>query len=589
MNLSNILLWIAGVGLSLLLAWLPWRGQLTSGLARLAMGSRVLAILAILLLVFDPGIRARIVGVERLILLDNSVSMHAAGGHADSARVIAEAMGEVRAFGELTSDEPGGRSLLEPELSSAVAVGRPITVVTDGEVRDANTIPADIMAQATVLTIARQHSPDVAITDVRMPDRIAAGDSLKVEVDLSASGGWSDSVTVEILDGDRTVFSGEVGFAGPDRRARLVLNGTLPADLTGERWLNIQVADVDDAEPDDHQRLRRVLVTPSPGIVVVVEHPDWDARFLYTVLGSVTVSPVRGFIQITPGLWRRMDDLTPVALNDVVAAARDADLLAVRGDTTAWARLGRARLLWPAGGTVGDWYLSPGGVSPVASAFTGLDTDSLPPALAILPQPPRDWTAVTAQLARRGEEIPVMTGSSVAGRTVVLGVQGLYRWGLGGGTAEQVWRTMMAQATSWLLDAPSQEGAPARPMKSVTQRGRPVRFLSAAVGVRELPITTTTASVTTIDTLRFDPNGVAELALSPGRYSYRFADGTGGNLAVEQFADELVPAAVTMTSRDAAVVPSPPKRSLRELLPLFALAIAGLGLEWILRRQLGLR
>ncbi|MCA9769624.1 MAG: hypothetical protein KC485_12465, partial [Gemmatimonadetes bacterium] len=92
-----------------------------------------------------------------------------------------------------------------------------------------------------------------------------------------------------------------------------------------------------------------------------------------------------------------------------------------------------------------------------------------------------------------------------------------------------------------------------------------------------------------VDTLRFDAEGRASLVLPVGRYRYTLGDGVQGALAVEPYAAELVAHRPSLAARTADVAPAPLRRSLRDLLPLFALVVLGLGTEWILRRRLGLR
>lgn len=590
MTATQVVAVIAAVLAALALAWWPWRGSLETGSARIAVAARFVAILALMLLLLDPGIRATLRRRQPLVLLDNSISMHAAGAAGDSAAALASALGEVMPFGEVAPGLPGGRSALAEPLAAAVSAGRPLVVVTDGEVGDTAAIPADLLAQTGVRLLPRTRGPDVAIVDVRMPGRLSAGDTLTAEIDLRAIEGWSDSVRVEVRDGAQVLLAGRAGFAAD--RAVLRLAGALPDDVAGERWLEVAVAEVDDAEPDDHRRWRRLVVTPSPGVVVVAERPDWDARFLQSTIASVTAVPVRGFVQLRQGVWHRMDNLAPVPAAEVMAAARNADLLAVRGDTTPWRTSGRARLLWPAVTTAGDWYLGAGDISPLAGALAGIDVDSLPPASAASAVAPGDWVALEARLARRGNPIPVIAGRQDNGRTVVFGVDGLHRWAFRGGESEQAWRALVAETASWLLGAPPRDVASAVPVDPVTQRGRPLRFRftgDSATGV--LPVTFENADTTLVDTLRFDADGMAGVALPVGRYRYRIADepvATEG-VAVEPYADELLPAPITLSAREATADPVPVRRSLRDLLPFFALAVLGFGIEWVMRRRLGMR
>ncbi len=570
-------------------AWLPWRGRLDAALARGGFLARFVASLALLLLLLDPGVRATVRRPTPLVLLVKSVSMHAAGA-VDSAARLAASLGEVLQFGELAAGMPGGTTRLGDPLAAAANAGRPVVVVTDGEVDDVASIPADLLAQTAVRTLPRQDGADLAITDVRMPLRVAAGDTLAVEVDLRATNGWQDSVTVEVRDGDRVLLQGRAGFARADGQSVVRLAAPLPAGVSGERWLVIDSRGVTDAEPDDNARWRRLTITPSPGIVVVAARPDWDARFLYGALAAVTEAPVRGFVQLRPNQWRRMDDLRPVSAADVESAARQADLLAVRGDTAAWRDVGRSRLLWPSGTTAGDWYLAPAGASPLAGAFVGVEGDLLPPVTGASVTT-GEWVALAARLARRGSEVPVIAGREGSrGRTVVFGVEGLHRWAFRGGEAEQAWRAMVAATASWLLATPEHGGPSARPVDPVAQRGRPLRFRWQGEGApAPVAMEFRGDSLARTDTLRFDAEGNATVALPVGHYRYGSDGATHGTVAVEPYSDELVPRAVTLAAREAEVTPVPARRSLRELLPLFALAVLGFVAEWMIRRRLGLR
>ncbi len=592
MSFAQVGLLGAAIVAALLLAWWPWRGALTSALHRLAFAARATAILAVLLLILDPGVRTAVARRQPLVLLDNSVSMHAATGLTDSARALATTLGEVVPFGEAAPGQPGGRSDIGSALAAAAGSGRPIEVITDGEIADIAAVPADLLAQASVRLLPRGVAPDVAISEARLPSRLAAGDTLTAEIDLRAANGWRDSVRVEVRDGDRVLLAGPAGFAGSSDRAVLRLEGPLPAGLDGERWLTIAIAGVTDAEPRDDQRLRRVVITPSPGVVVIAARADWDARFLYRTLAEVTATPVRGFVQLQPGQWRRMDNLKRVTGAEVLAAARRADLVAVRGDTTPYSGLGRARMFWPGGGTAGDWYLSTATASPLAGAFAGLDPDSLPPVSAASSVPDGDWIALTARLARRGAELPVVSGREAGGRTVVIGVEGLHRWAFGGGEAEQAWRTMVANAAAWLLAAPETGGPAVRPVTPVVEWGEPLRFrYQGSAAPAPMAIALAGDSATVSDTLRFDADGIAAIVVPPGRYRYRLggAANDAGTVAVERFADELLPAPVTLGARTAIASPVPARRSLRELLPLFAIAVLGFALEWVVRRRVGMR
>lgn len=579
---------------ALVLAWLPWRGRLDRPLARVGLAARAAGWLALALLLIDPGVSGRSHRGRPLVLLDNSVSMHSATAPGDSLRALAAARGDVMRFGELAPDVPGGVSRLGPLLAAATSAGRPVEVVTDGEIADAASIPADLLAQATLTVVPRRGAPDVALSAVRMPDRIAVGDTLTVEVEARVSAGWpEESLTVVLRDGDRELLTGRVATGGAVGRFLIRLEGVLPADLSGDRWLTLTRRGAPDAEPGDDSRERLLRVTPTPGIVVLATTPDWDARELLRTLMAVSRSAVRGYVQLSPGRWYRADRLTPVSAAEVARAAAGADLVAVRGDTTPWRRAGRSRLLWPRGGSSGDWYAAAGAASPVSGAFGAVATESLPPLVGVSPAGDGSWQGMVARRARRGDATPVMVGRTDGGRTVVLSADGFYQWALRGGEAEQAWRSLVAEATSWLLATPAgggpAGGVPAvEPVTAVTEQGRPVVFRRTGGDDPTTPITFRTDQGERIDTLTWDPNGHADVALPVGHYRYDLPDGSGGVVAVEPFAAELFPGPPRLTSRAAQIAPTPLRRSLRDLLWLAALAVLGFAAEWMIRRRLGL-
>lgn len=588
--------WLAVLALAVpmaaLLAWWPWRDSLDRPLARLAAAARFVGILGIILLLFDPGLRGRTTALRPLVLLDRSVSMLSGDRSPDSLAAAAAALGDTVPFGTLDGGEPAGPTLLADALTGAVGGGRPVVVITDGEIADAGLIPQDMLARASVTLVPRSSGADVGLTAIRAPERLAAGDTLTVEVDLATTASSAADVEVALrLDG--TLLASSSGSFSTTGRARIKLELPWPANRDGVHWLELARVGEPDAEPGNDVRWWHLVVTPTPGIVMVAATPDWDARFLFTTLRDVSATTVRGYVMLSAGEWFRMDNLRPVALAEVMAAARQADLLVVRGDTTAWRTLGRARLLWPAGGTVGDWYADAGGLSPVAAALSGSGFDSLPALSAArsLPLPPDGWVGLRAQLARRGTAVPVWVGSvEGGGRRVTVGVQGLHRWAFRGGAAEQSWRALVAATTGWLLDSPPQSGARAMPVERSNPRGQPVRFRwSGTDAPQALPVQLESDGSSRVDTLRFDAAGEAKLVLPVGRYN-TLIDGVAiGMIGVEPYSPEWMAGAVTLPAAEAISAPVPVRRSLRDLLPLLALVIAAFSTEWVLRRRLDLR
>jgi len=552
-----------------------------------AVVARAVSWCAITLLLLDTTCATGMPGGRPLVLLDTSASFEVAGGQATLARRVADSLGEVREF-------PDSRLL--PALTAAAASGRPVIVVTDGELIDGPDLPADLVAGATARVLPRTPRPDLALTRVEAPRRLASGDSLRLQVELRAIGdAAARPVRVEARAGERLLGQATVSI-GAGATIGATIDAGVPTLPPGEHLIEVIVVDAGDDEPRTDRRLHVLTVTPTPGIVLVASPAGWESRFLYQALADVSALPVQGYLMLEPGSWRRMRDLQVVGAAVVQQAMRGADLLVTLGATPAGAEASRARGRWEwpdASPLAGDWYLTPADLSPLASAFAGIPTDSLPPAtaLAALEPPAGGWVGLTAQAGRRGVERVAVTGAESGGqRRIVVGASGMWRWAFRGGAAEQAYRAWVAASVTWLLARSDSAGGSVRPLRTVVERGDALHFEWTGSGApTPLPITLASPAGGLTDTLAFDGSGRAALLLPPGAWRYTTPGGGHGLVAVEEYTREFLPARVTLASREATVTPAQRTRGTRELLWLFGLAVLAWCVEWGVRRRAGMR
>lgn len=536
-----------------------------------------------------------------MVLLDASLSMDRPSWPA--ARRTADSLGEVRFIGDDRPDPDTlpsrGRSLVAGALIAAAATDRSVWLLTDGEIEDRTDIPPDVLARAGVRLFARTPTDDLSITEVVGSDRLTKGDSLFLDVTLRGSGSRStDSVTLQLRT-DSTgapLASRRVRLAGGG--ARVTLRASTAGLAPGEYLLRVELAGARDAEPRTDVRLHDVMLAATPGAVLVASPADWDARFLFRAIREVSDLPLRGYVQLAPGEWRSMLDLSRVSEGVVRDAARRADLLVAKGDAIDLAAGTRARgvWLWPGGrGSIldaADWYLVPMTDSPLAAALAGLPIDSFPPVaqLARLDPGADDWVALTAQAGRRGAPRAAMIGRTRGrSREVVSATDGLWRWRFRGGSSEQGYRSLVAATVSWLLAAPDSASGLARPIRAVVQQGRPLVFQWAGAGPSRPLMVALAGAAQRADTLRFDGDGRALLWLSPGQYRYRLEDGVSGRVAVEAYSDEFLPRPVVLSEQVPAEVTGSRQASPRDWPWLFAVAVGALCGEWLVRRRMGLR
>jgi len=567
-----------------------------------ALVCRTIAWGALGLLLLNVSCPVRAASLPPLVLLDASLSMGAAGGRWQEAHDSAIRWGEVRLFGDeragVDTAPSRGRSLLAPALVAASASDRAVIVATDGEIEDAADIPADILARTGVRLFPRREAADLAIARVSGPARVTAGDSVRLDIEIEASGGPApDTVSVQVTDGTKRLAVRRVRLAAGAGRTTVVIPSV--ALGAGDHLLDVSLAGWKDAEPRTDSRLHLVSVAPTPGVVLLAAPADWDSRFLYQTLREVGQLPVQGYIRLDAERWRSMADLRVVPADRVHQAARRADLLILKGDARALAEGTTARgiLSWPApaddASIPGDWYLTAEGGSPLAGAFLGQPVDSFPPAIQLTPleTAPGDWVALSARLGRRGAARPVVSGR-VEGRTrrVIVAADGLWRWAFRGGSSEESYRSWVAATASWLLGGADSVRGVAKPARPVVPNGRPLVFEWIGPGSPEPTEAAWSGDGSPrADTLRFDGSGRAMVWLPPGSYRYRLAGGGAGAVAVEQYSDELSPRPATLLARESRAPALAGRLGARDWPWLFALCVVALAGEWLARRRLGLR
>ncbi len=541
-----------------------------------------------------------------LVLLDASLSM---AGRPDWSRMrdSAHALGEVRFFGDDRSSQDTsrlrGQSRLGPALRAAASTDRAIRVLTDGELDDGADIPDDLLARASVTLFPREPKADAAITRLTGPARITRGDSLTLEGEVAVSPSTvPGSGTIMVRGGERVLAQRRVSLE-PGGRPRFRVTVPSRGLRSGAHLLEVSLSSNGDEDERNDARLHRLDVVPTPGVVLVADPADWDAKFLYRTLADVAELPVRGYVRVADGVWHAMRDLRVVPDREVRRAARNADLLIVKGrdPREGVAQTTRARGLWhwPSGEggetqLAGDWYLAAEAVSPIAHAFLGLPVDSFPPATRVTPVEPRatDWTALSAQAGRRGAPRPVVIGREQGGRRrILVTADGLWRWAFRGGSSEQGYRAWVAATTTWLLSGRDPSMGRAVPIRPVVEHSRPVTFRwTAQEPADPLPIRLEGPDGPIDDTLRFDGGGEASVWLPPGAYRYRVSgEEATGVIGVERYSDEWGVRRVTLSERDASMVQRAASISARELLWLFGLCIMAFTGEWMARRRLGLR
>ncbi|MBV6521477.1 MAG: hypothetical protein MNPFHGCM_01615 [Gemmatimonadaceae bacterium] len=597
-----MLIWAIAVAAGLVAAWLAY-GWHSAGLARVAALARFVAVAGSVALLLDATAGRQRVS-PRLVALDVSSSWRRSR---DSAAFIAawkaaedEAVDSVLVFGDsvrgassppVASDRA---SRVRPLVEHALATGRPLAVYTDGEVDDAAALGA-LPAGSRIVVGPPAAGLDAAVTDVRAPSAVVTGDSLEVLVTVAAGSTGSPPGRLQVTLADRLAPSIVLDSLGAYAERTLRTRFVVPA-IAGPALLRAVVSVPGDVEPRNDTVAVAIDLAPGAGAVFVSTSPDLDVRELATVLRGTVALPTRGFFRVAPGVWREEGTLASVTEDQVRRWAKDAPVLVIHGDTAVFGEprassRGSLMLMAPPTQATGEWYATGAPPSPVAAALTGSSWDSLPP-LEVSPNVPAgEWDVLETRRARRLERRVAIVGWEQPRRVVVVGASGFWRWRFRGGVGVGIHTALWGSLLDWMAAEHSDLRA-AVPVTGLVRSGDAIRWRRGSGADTLVQAVLVRRGMDSGDTLmlRFAP-GMATTDTPPlaeGVYEVKVH---GGNaLLVVNATAEMLPRRPNLQSGTiggGAVSGDAPR--LRNLGWVFALLIAALCAEWILRRRLGLR
>ena len=324
---------------------------------------RAAAFLTLLALLANAAVRRSWRNAPATVALDASLSMQVGGATwhraLDTTAALAGSHGLVVRFGDGTrpfdsAPPEEGRSRVGDVLRLAAARGGPAVVVTDGELEDVATLPPELRERLRIVLLPRIERPGLAVTEAAVPERVLAGDSIPLSVELATWGDLGDSTGALTIRRDgRTVLQRTVPLPPSPGRGRRTV--TLPPGVLGSgvHALEIEVRAAGDPERRDDVRLRMVTVSDLPAAVLVARPLDWEARFLARELADLVPGGVEAFGDLGGGRWVDLRSQARVGGARVEAALRGAALVLVRGSVPGTERARRV-WRWPGGGSGGQ-------------------------------------------------------------------------------------------------------------------------------------------------------------------------------------------------------------------------------------------
>ena len=511
--------------------------------------------------------------------------------HADSIIQFGDSA-RVRRAASAPSDQA---SAVGPAVERALASGRPLVVITDGDVDDPESLRL-LPAGSRVEVVSRPARRDVAVAALDMPRAHVSGDTLEARVTLAAGDAGAVSGTLTMLVADRAVATSSIEPLGAFAERTVTMRGRVEG-AEGPALVRVVATMPGDAEPHNDTLLAAIDLSRAASAVFVSTSPDPDARYALTVLRGALSIPTRGYLRVAPGMWRAEGALTAVTEQDVRDAFRNAPLAILHGDTTVFGAprstaLGPLALLVPSSVDDGEWYAVQAPPSPLAAALSGLPWDSLPPIVTTPAMPSGEWRGLEARRGREDDRRVVIVGSERPKRTVIVGGSGFWRWRFRGGVAADAYGALWGSIFDW-LSAQRTDRRAAVPDDRVFRAGEAIRWRRGSVADSQVVLTLTRRGAPArVDTVSLTFGAQSTIQETPPLPAgvYDVSARGGKSLLTVNASREWLPRAPRARSGAAggkASSDSAPR--LRDHAWLFALAVGLLCLEWVLRRRRGMR
>jgi hypothetical protein len=483
---------------------------------------------------------------------------------------------------------------LAPLVERALGAGRPVTFVTDGRVDDPDRL-ADLPSGSSVVILDGTARPDAAIVSVEGPSAVVTGDTVVFTAVISAGGAGARGGRLDLtLDGAPFVSSptDSLGaFAEREVRFRAPVGG-----IPGVRLLRAVLSTSGDGIARNDTLSFALEVAQGASAVFVSTAPDEDARYALDVLRGTLAVPTRGYFRVSPGQWRVDGALSAVSEDEVRRSFAAAPLAVLHGDTALFGApraltRGALALIAPPTSRGDDFYAVSAPTSPFTAALGGLPWDSLPPVELGDAGRDAEWVAVSARRGRRFDERPLVFGTSRPRRIVIIPSAGLWRWKFRGGRSADAFTALWGSIFDWMTGDAADVRA-AHPAMPWVRAGEPVRWRrgSARDSVATVVLRARGAKHADTLTLRFTGEaGVADSPPLPSGIYETHAQGGDGLLAVNVSA-EWLPRRPTVRAGAVGKAPAGDRPPLaRTAWWLYAIALAALCTEWVLRRRIGLR
>jgi hypothetical protein len=598
-----MLAWLLSLLIAATLAWWSYRSPAAGEHLRAwrLASLRAFAWIIMLALLLDAPAGPRR-AVPAIAALDVSASWMRGGDSALWRRAIATARsassdlliwGDSARSGNAPSVPRDVATYALPLAERALAVGRPLVLVTDGELDDPTALTS-LPAGSRVEVLAHPPAIDAAVIALDAPRAVVAGDTFEARVTVRAGELAVAGARLSLAVGSDVIATMPIDTLAAGLERTLTMRGKIDGAVRSVPLAAVITA-AGDVEHRNDTLATAVQVAPAAGAVLASTSPDFDARFLVPVLRGAISLPTRAYYRVAPGTWRQDGTLAAVSEQAVRAALAEAPLAILHGDTALFGApraitKGSLLLYAPSADTLGEWYPVAAPASPITALLSGVPWDSLAP-LSVSAGVHGEWTGLLAAPARSAERRVAIAGSESGRRTVIVGASGLWRWAFRGGVSGDAYATLWGGIFDWLT-AERPDSRAALPADAIVRAGDRIRWRRGTGSDTLVRVELRRRGDARIDTLALHFAGPGALPesdpLDAGTYETRVSGGS--SLLIVNATRELLPRRANVrTGAVGGAAPFGDQPRLRDFHWIYLLLLGALCAEWLLRRHTGLR
>lgn len=376
-------------------------------------------------------------------------------------------------------------STLGPALVSAAEAGASdVLVLSDFRINDVETLDSYSQTYGLDVKFERldMERRNVGVEDFMVFRNDPLEETVTAQASIFSEGLQEDeSITIEIFEEENLVVSEEVNPISIGNTLMFEVELPINHEASGLLEYRISLGILEDDFSLDNQKSTFIDMSFSDKEIVFLSmKPDWEPRFLLPVLSEVSGLSFEGFLSLGDDQFLSMNDIegdesivTESRVKRAVAASRILIVHGLAGDSPDWVvdalDNSSSTIAFIEDGTAaskmgvstqqsiveGEWYLESSlKPSPLASTLSGIDLTSLAPLNAVLPMLDPNSHLRPIEFRRNGLgqiQAPLILNESDDSKQALVLASGFWRWSSRGGNSREVYRRLWSGVLGWLM------------------------------------------------------------------------------------------------------------------------------------------